>query len=170
MTGLETTSDKGRRPVYRRGMDSFHRRRRGKTASGRCKKSLYVKRNYGGFMRYKSAYKGFDWGKITLRIFEVYGNPLKAHLAKELGISPTLVTQWTTENLRSWRHPTIEHLRKIVETKGVTWDWLLEGQWPKHRCSGGKAERPRATKTQNANGETNNMSIRRRTTKKESAH
>ena len=74
-----------------------------------------------------------NWNEIISRIFEIYDCPVKYRLAEMLGVNKSVVSQWTTTNQKLWRKPTWEVLVKVVNDKGVTWDWLLEGREPKFR-------------------------------------
>ncbi len=73
------------------------------------------------------------WNEVITRIFEVYDHPVKYRLAERLGINKSVISQWTTSNHKLWRKPTWDVLIKVVEDRGVTWDWLLEGREPKYR-------------------------------------
>lgn len=75
----------------------------------------------------------FDRQAIALRFFESFPNMTRADLAKMLGVSWSTVRQW--EVLK--RPVPWERLRYLVITKGITWDWLLEGKYPKYRVRGG---------------------------------
>ena len=73
------------------------------------------------------------WNEVTQRIFEIYDRPAKYRLAEMLGVNKSVVSQWTTSNQRLLRKPTWDVLTKVIDDKGVTWDWLLEGREPKYR-------------------------------------
>ena len=74
-----------------------------------------------------------NWNEIVERIFEAYDSPPKSKLADMLQLDRSIISKWTTDDTEVKRHPTWGMLQKIVDEKGVTWDWLLEGREPKYR-------------------------------------
>ena len=79
-----------------------------------------------------------NWDEIIRRIFELYDSPRKNKLAATLHLDKSMISKWTTDDPETKRHPTWDTLKKIVDEKGVTWDWLLEGREPKYRRSSRK--------------------------------
>jgi transcriptional regulator with XRE-family HTH domain len=73
------------------------------------------------------------WQEIIVRIYELYGVKTQISLAKCLGVTRSLVSRWHLEDPDARRIPTWETMAKVVQDKGVTWDWLLEGREPKYR-------------------------------------
>lgn len=71
----------------------------------------------------------FDLNEFLVRLFSVYDVRTQTELGKCLGVSQDLISNWK----RGKALPTLEMLAKVVEDKGLTWDWLLEGREPKYR-------------------------------------
>ena len=68
-----------------------------------------------------------NWIEIRDRIFEVYKISKQKELADALNIDKTVVSRWMAKKESERRIPTMEILAKVVQDKGVTWDWLLTG-------------------------------------------
>ena len=68
-----------------------------------------------------------DRHAINQRFLSLFPGMSQAKVAKELGINQTTVFKWE----HSISQVPWERLRYAVSTKGVTWEWLLEGR----RCS-----------------------------------
>ncbi len=65
----------------------------------------------------------FDRHGINQRFLSLFPGLSNAKLGKELGVRDTTVFKWRHDMEQiPW-----ERLRYAVDTKGVTWDWLLEG-------------------------------------------
>lgn len=73
------------------------------------------------------------WNDIRDRIFDIYGSPKQKVLAEALGVDRATVNKWMSDDPEKHRNPTLEVLDKVVQAKGVTWDWLIEGREPKYR-------------------------------------
>ena len=73
------------------------------------------------------------WQEIIFRIYELYDVKTQISLAESLGVTRGLVSRWHMKDESKRRTPTWDTMAKIVEEKGVTWDWLLEGREPKYR-------------------------------------
>lgn len=72
--------------------------------------------------------KSLDWIEIANRIFLLYGAKTNEELGKELDFSGELVRQWRQVDPTKRRTPTWKTLEKVVQDKGVTWEWLLTGK------------------------------------------
>ncbi len=65
----------------------------------------------------------FDRHGINQRFLSLYLDCSNAKLGKELGVRDTTVFKWRHDMEQvAW-----ERLKHVVDTKGVTWEWLLEG-------------------------------------------
>ncbi|MCC8109294.1 MAG: helix-turn-helix domain-containing protein [Planctomycetes bacterium] len=66
----------------------------------------------------------FNRHEINQRFLSLFPGMSQAKIAKELGFNQTTVFKWCHDMAQvPW-----EQLRYAVETKGVTWEWLLEGR------------------------------------------
>ncbi len=65
----------------------------------------------------------FDRHGINQRFLSLYPECSNAKLGKELGVRDTTVFKWRHDMEQvAW-----ERLKYVVDTKGVTWEWLIEG-------------------------------------------
>ena len=65
----------------------------------------------------------FDRHGINERFLSLFPDCSNAKLGKELGVRDTTVFKWRHDMEQvAW-----ERLKHAVDTKGVTWEWLLEG-------------------------------------------
>jgi Predicted transcriptional regulators len=71
-----------------------------------------------------------NWTEIVDRLFLLYDVSTQTALSDRIGVKQTLISRWTKDPSR---RPSWETLEKVVQDKGVTWDWLLEGREPKYR-------------------------------------
>ncbi len=72
----------------------------------------------------------FDWVAIYNRFAEVYEAKHSTELARILGVSKQSTHYWKTGKSHvPWRR-----LKKLVDEKCLSWDWLIEGKEPKLSC------------------------------------
>lgn len=72
----------------------------------------------------RSTGKTFDRKGINDRFLSLYLNYSQERLGKELGINGTTVFKWRHYMSQvPWNR-----LKHAVDTKGVTWEWLIEGR------------------------------------------
>ena len=72
----------------------------------------------------KTEGQSFDRHAINQRFLSLYPNVSQVKLGKILGINEKMVFKWRHDIAQvSW-----ERLKHAVDTKGVTWDWLIEGR------------------------------------------
>lgn len=73
--------------------------------------------------------KPFDFKEVNTRFFSCFPDMNQQELAKNLKVKQPTVSQWQT-GLKpvSWNK-----LRFLVDSRGVSWDWLLDGIGPKFR-------------------------------------
>ncbi len=65
----------------------------------------------------------FDRHGINERFLSLFPDCSNAKLGKELGVRDTTIFKWRHDMEQvAW-----ERLKHAVDTKGVTWEWLLEG-------------------------------------------
>ncbi len=65
----------------------------------------------------------FDRHGINQRFLSLFSDYSNAKLGKELGVRDTTVFKWRHDMEQvSW-----ERLKYAIDSKGVTWDWLIEG-------------------------------------------
>ncbi len=71
----------------------------------------------------EKAEQPFDRHGINQRFLSLLPNCSNAKLGKELGVRDTTIFKWRHDMEQvAW-----ERLKYAVDTKGVTWEWLLEG-------------------------------------------
>ncbi len=68
--------------------------------------------------------KPFDRQGINRRALSVFDGELQEEVARLLGVSQSAVSSW--KNCR--RQVPWEKLKMIVDAKGVSWNWLIEGE------------------------------------------
>ena len=72
----------------------------------------------------KAAEQAFDRHAINQRFLSLYPDVSQVKLGKILGINEKMVFRWRHDMAQvSW-----ERLKHEVDTKGVTWEWLIEGR------------------------------------------
>ncbi len=76
-----------------------------------------------------------NFKEIGERFFSLYGDYSRDDLAALFGVGPSAISDWRNNRKKvPW-----DKLVFAVQTKGVTWDWLLEGREPKYRNPGVKS-------------------------------
>lgn len=71
----------------------------------------------------KEAGQPFDRHGINQRFLSLFPDYSNAKLGKELGVNGTTVFKWRHDMEQvAW-----ERLKYAVDTKGVTWEWIIEG-------------------------------------------
>ena len=71
----------------------------------------------------KNTERSFDRHGINQRFLSLFPDHSNAKLGNELGVRDTTVFKWRHDMEQvAW-----ERLKHAVDTKGVTWEWLLEG-------------------------------------------
>ncbi|MCC8115625.1 MAG: helix-turn-helix domain-containing protein [Planctomycetes bacterium] len=74
--------------------------------------------------RAKKAVRPFDRHEINTRFLSLFNGMSQAKIANEIGVHQTTVFKWCNDMAQvPWKR-----LRYAVESKGVTWEWLLEGR------------------------------------------
>jgi DNA-binding transcriptional regulator YdaS (Cro superfamily) len=72
----------------------------------------------------KPASHEFDRHGINMRFLSLFPDMSQAKVAKELGVKQMSVYRW----YHSISQVPWERLKYAVDTKGVTWEWLIEGR------------------------------------------
>lgn len=71
----------------------------------------------------------FDWSGIYVRFFEAYEVKRSSELARLLGVTKQTAHSWKVGKSNvPWRR-----MKKLIDEKGINWDWLIEGHSPKCR-------------------------------------
>lgn len=72
-----------------------------------------------------TSYRPLNRREINLRYLSLFPPLPQGELAKLIGVSQAMVSYWVTAKLQvPW-----EKLKAAVHDKGVTWDWLLRGEY-----------------------------------------
>jgi hypothetical protein len=70
-----------------------------------------------------------DYKGLPNRFFSFFAGRTQISLAKEFNLKQPQLSAWKTGKEKiPW-----ERLESVVDSHGVTWDWLLEGRGPKYR-------------------------------------
>ena len=77
----------------------------------------------------------FDWLAIYSRFAEGYDEKRPARLARLVGVTKKSEHDWK----KGKSHVPWRRMKTLVDEKGLSWDWLLEGTEPKFYL-GDKAE------------------------------
>lgn len=65
-----------------------------------------------------------DWKELTERLFLLYSVQTQEMLGEKLGVSQDQVSKWVRNRAR----PTWDLIAKVVQEKGVSWEWLITGK------------------------------------------
>lgn len=75
------------------------------------------------------ARKAFEIKAVNVRFFSCFPEMNQREIAEHIKVRPPTVSQWQSgEKPVSWNK-----LRFLVDSQGVSWDWLLDGIEPKLR-------------------------------------
>ena len=73
--------------------------------------------------------RAFDISAVNARFFSCFPDMKQPELSKLLKIRQPTVSQWQSGMKPvSW-----SKLRFLVDSQGISWDWLLDGLEPKYR-------------------------------------
>lgn len=70
-----------------------------------------------------------NWNEIADRFFSLYPERQQSEIAKQFQVKQVSVSRWKNHIEKV----PMRVLEQVIDSEGVTWDWLFEGVEPKYR-------------------------------------